>query len=309
MIGPMTLRFEGKTMSLRSLRAVAAAAVIGLGALAGVGGALAAGGEGAQEGGAHHTPQPPMQKWSFWGPFGKFDPAQLQRGFKVYKEVCSSCHSLSLVSFRNLMEPGGLGFSEGQARAIAAEYEVQDGPNDEGEMFTRKARLSDAFPKAFPNEQAARAANGGAYPPDFSLLAKARTYERGFPWFLWDIVAQYQEQGPDYIHALLVGYEEPPAGATPAAANLHYNTYFPNHWIAMAKPIQDGQVEYTDGTPTTVDQYGKDVSAFMMWAAEPHLAARKATGFVVMIWLLVFGSLVYLVKRRIWAGVKPKPIA
>ncbi|MFD1702479.1 cytochrome c1 [Methylopila henanensis] len=278
----------------RLARSLAAAAAL----------AVTLGGAGAAQA-AEAGPKPPMQSWSFWGPLGKFEPGQLQRGFKVYREVCSSCHSLSLVSFRNLMQPGGPQFSEGQVRTIAEEYKVQDGPNDSGDMFERPGRLSDAFPKAFPNEQAARAANGGAYPPDFSLLAKARTYERGFPWFLWDIVAQYQEQGPDYIHALLVGYEAPPEGVKPSSPGLHYNKYFPGHWIAMAQPIQDGQVEYTDGTPTTVDQYGKDLAAFLMWTAEPHLAARKGTGLVVMIFLIMFLGLLVYVKKKVWSGAKP----
>ena len=158
----------------------------------------------------HATPEPPALKWSFAGPFGKFDRAQLQRGFKVYREVCANCHSLSFVAFRNLAEPGGPGFSVAQAQAVAAEYKVKDGPDDQGEMFERPGRLADYFPPPFPNEQAARTANGGAYPPDMSVIAKARTYERGFPRFLIDVVTQYQEQGVDYIAALLKGYEKAP---------------------------------------------------------------------------------------------------
>src|SRR5690606_1207724 len=154
---------------------------------------------------AHGAPRPPEQKWSFSGPFGKFDQGQLQRGFKVYKEVCAACHSLSLVSFRNLAEKGGPGYTEAQAKAVAAEYKIKDGPNDAGDMFERPGRVADAFPAPFPNDNAARAANGGASPPDLSVIAKARTYERGFPTFLIDIVTQYQEQGPDYIVALLNG--------------------------------------------------------------------------------------------------------
>lgn len=288
-----SMRSEGKIMKI----AFAVAVAFGLSA-AGAGFASAA----EPAAGSHATPHPPMQKWSFWGPFGKFEPAQLQRGFKVYKEVCASCHSLSMVSFRNLMEPGGPGFTEGQVRTLLTDYKVQDGPDDSGDMFERPARLSDQFPKAFPNEQAARAANGGAYPPDMSVLAKARTYERGFPWFVWDIIAQYQEQGPDYIHALIGGYEEPPAGVVSPREGLHYNKYFPGHWLAMAPPIQDGQVEFSDGAPTTVDQYGKDLSAFLMWAAEPHLTQRKSTGMVVMIFLLIFGALVFFTKKKIWRG-------
>jgi len=251
----------------------------------------------------HDTPQPPAQKWSFAGPFGKFDQAQLQRGFKVYKEVCASCHSLNLVSFRNLAEPGGPGYSAAQAAAVAAEYKVQDGPNDAGEMFERAGRPADFFPHPFPNDNAARAANGGALPPDMSVLAKARTYERGFPWFVFDIFTQYQEQGPDYIHAILMGYEEAPKGfALPPGA--HYNKYFPGHAIGMPPPISDGQVTYDDGSPQTIDQYGKDVSAFLMWTAEPHMMARKRLGLQVMIFLLVLTGLLYFTKKKVWKQVE-----
>jgi ubiquinol-cytochrome c reductase cytochrome c1 subunit len=185
--------------------------------------------------------------------------------------------------FRNLSQPGGPEFSKGQVAALAATYQVKDGPNEQGEMFDRPGRPADRFPSPFPNEQAARAANGGAYPPDFSVLAKARTYERGFPRFIFDIFTQYQEQGPDYIHALLTGYhEKPPEGIT-LLPGQYYNEYMPGHLIAMPKPISDGQVEYPKGpdgkspVPETVDQYSRDVSAFMVWMAEPHLEARKRT--------------------------------
>jgi len=249
----------------------------------------------------HGTPVPPPQKWSFSGPFGKFDEAQLQRGFKVYKEVCASCHSMNLVAFRNLAEAGGPGFSEAQAAAVAADYKVKD-LDDKGETIERPARLADYFPDPFPNALAAAAANGGTVPPDFSTIAKARTYERGFPWFLIDIVTQYQEQGPDYIHALLNGYEDPPQGfQLPPGGN--YNKYFPGHSIAMPKPISDGQVTYDDGAPQTVDQYGKDIAAFLAWAAEPHMIARKRIGFQVMIFLLVFAGLLYFTKKRVWSAV------
>ena len=246
----------------------------------------------------HGAPQPPAQKWSFAGPFGKFDQAQLQRGFKVYKEVCASCHSLSLISFRNLAEPGGPGYSAAQAAAVAAEYKVQDGPNDAGEMVERAGR-----PHPVPNDNAARAANGGALPPDMSVLAKARTYERGFPWFVFDIFTQYQEQGPDYIHAILMGYEEAPKGFT-LPPGAHYNKYFPGHAIGMPPPISDGQVTYDDGSPQTIDQYGKDVSAFLMWTAEPHMMARKRLGLQVMIFLLVLTGLLYFTKKKVWKQVE-----
>jgi len=245
---------------------------------------------------------PPRQRWSFSGPFGLYDPQQLQRGFKVYREVCSTCHSLRLLAFRNLADPGGPGFNEAQAEAIAAGFQVTDGPNDQGQMFQRPGRLADHFPLPFPNDQAARAALGGGLPPDMSVLAKARSYEDGFPWFIVDAFTQYQEDGPDYIHAILIGYANPPAGFTlPPPAQ--YNTYFPGHAIAMPKPLSDGQVQYTDGTPMTVDQYARDVSAFLMWAAEPTLNDRKRLGFQVMIFLIVLTGLLYFSKKRVWHAV------
>jgi ubiquinol-cytochrome c reductase cytochrome c1 subunit len=257
-----------------------------------------------------HTPPPPRQKWSYAGVFGSFDQGQLQRGFQVYKEVCSACHSMKLVAFRNLAEPGGPGYSAAQVKALAATYQVKDGPNDSGEMFERPGRPADRFPAPFPNDQAAAAANGGKAPPDFSVLAKARTYERGFPWFVLDALpfTGYSEQGVDYIHALLVGYEEPPKG-TEVPDGGHYNKYYPGHIIAMPNPISDGQVSYPKGddgkavVPETVDQYAKDVSAFMAWAAEPHLMARKALGLRVILFLIVLAGLLYYVKKRVWADV------
>lgn len=257
----------------------------------------------AAEGG----PKPPALSWSFYGPGGKFDRAQLQRGFKVYKEVCASCHGASLAAFRNLSQPGGPEFTPGQVAALAATYQIKDGPNETGEMFDRPGRPADRFPSPFPNEQAARAANGGAYPPDFSVLAKARTYTRGFPTFIFDIFTQYQEQGPDYIHALLVGYKEPPAGFPALLPGQNYNEYMPGHLIAMPKPLSDGQVEYPKGpdgkspVPETVDQYARDVSAFMVWMAEPHLEARKRLGMQVMIFLVIFAGLLYYTKKKVWS--------
>jgi ubiquinol-cytochrome c reductase cytochrome b/c1 subunit len=250
----------------------------------------------------HDQPKPPSLKWSFAGPFGKYDRGQLQRGFKVYREVCQNCHSLTMLSFRNLGETGGPEFSKEQVEALAAEYKVKDAPDDKGDINDRPGRPADRFPAPFANEQAARAANGGANPPDMSVLAKARGYERGFPQFLIDIILQYQEAGPDYIVAILKGYDPPPAGFKPPSATTYYNTYFPGHAIGMPKPLSDGQVEYPDGSPTTVDQYAKDVAAFMMWAAEPHLEARKRIGFQVLIFLLVLSGLLYFTKKRIWAG-------
>jgi ubiquinol-cytochrome c reductase cytochrome b/c1 subunit len=247
--------------------------------------------------------RPPALKWSFSGPFGLYDRGQLQRGFKVYREVCQSCHGLMLLSFRNLSEPGGPEFSPAQAAAIAAEYKIKAGPNDQGEMFERPGGPADRFPPPFPNDQAARVANGGALPPDLSVIAKARSYERGFPLFIIDMFTQYQEAGVDYIAALLKGYEAAPAGFN-LPSGSQYNKYFPGHAIGMPQPLQDGQVQYTDGAPATLDQYAKDVTAFLMWAAEPHLEARKRLGFQVMIFLVVLAGLLYFTKKKIWSTVE-----
>ena len=239
--------------------------------------------------------------WSFAGPFGTYDKAQLQRGLKVYKEVCSACHSMSFVPFRTLE---GLGYNEAQLKTLAAEYTIQDGPNDAGDMFDRPGLPSDYFPSPFANPQAAAASNNGAAPPDFSLIAKARGVTRGFPTFVFDIFTQYAEGGPDYIHALLTGYDETPPEGMEIAEGTHYNPYFMNgKSLAMAKPIVDGQVTYEDGSPETVDQYSTDVAAFLMFVAEPHLEDRKKTGFRVLIFLVLFGGLLYATKRKVWANV------
>jgi ubiquinol-cytochrome c reductase cytochrome b/c1 subunit len=267
---------------------------------------LSAFGVGSSAAQDHDMPEPPALKWSFAGPFGKFDRAQLQRGFKVYREVCSNCHSLSLIAFRNLAEPGGPEFSPAQAAAVAAEYKIKDGPNDQGEMFERPGRVADYFPSPFPNEQAARLSNGGAYPPDLSVMAKARTYERGFPRFLLDVVTQYQEQGVDYIAALLKGYEKAPEGMEMPAGTF-YNKYYPGHSIKMPPPISDGQVSYDDGSPATAEQYSRDIASFLMWTAEPHLEARKRTGFQVVIFLLLLSGLLYFTKKRVWHAVQLHP--
>ncbi len=251
---------------------------------------------------AEEQATPPRVRWSFAGPFGLYDTGQLQRGFKIYREVCSNCHSIKLLAFRDLAAPGGPEFSAAQAAAIAAQYQVTDGPNDQGEMFQRPGRLADHFPAPFANDQAARAANGGAVPPDMSVLAKARGYERGFPWFVFDIFTQYQEEGPDYIAALLKGYEEAPKGF-PLPENAHYNVYFPGHALAMPPPLSDGQVEYTDGTPADLQHYSQDIAAFLMWAAEPKLDARKRVGFEVMVFLIVLAGLVFFTKRKVWSTV------
>jgi ubiquinol-cytochrome c reductase cytochrome c1 subunit len=276
-------------------------AALGLGVLLGLGGATAEEEHNAAE--PTHFPimKPKQEKWSFSGPFGTYDKGQLQRGLKVYKEVCANCHSMKLVAFRSLTE---LGYTEDQVKAFAAGYDVQDGPNDSGEMFTRKGIPTDYFPSPFPNDEAAAASNNGAVPPDFSLIAKARAVERGFPTFIFDIFTQYAEAGPDYIHALLTGYGHTPPEGMQIPEGTHYNPYFiAGKSLAMPKPIEDGQVTYDDGTPPTLDNYSRDVSAFLMWAAEPHLEARKQTGFRVMVFLVLFAGLVYLVKRRVWANV------
>jgi len=251
---------------------------------------------------------PPRLKWSFAGPFGKYDPAQLQRGFKIYREVCSACHSIQMLAFRNLAEPGGPEFSPAQVESIAAEYKVKD-TNDQGEAIERPGRPGDHFPPPFESDAQARQVTGGALPPDMSVLAKARGYERGFPYFLFDIFTQYQEAGVDYAAAILNGYENPPKDF-PLPPGTQYNKYFPGHAIGMRKPLSDKQVDYTDGAPTTVDQYAKDVSAFLMWAAEPHLEARKRLGFQVMIFLLVLAGLLYFTKKKVWHEVeKPREVA
>jgi ubiquinol-cytochrome c reductase cytochrome b/c1 subunit len=244
---------------------------------------------------------PPRLSWSFAGPFGKYDPAQLQRGFKIYREVCSACHSIQMLAFRNLADPGGPGFSEAQAAAVAAEFKVKD-LDDQGNPIERPGRPADTFPPPFANELAAKAANGGTAPPDMSTLAKARTYSRGFPWFIFDAFTQYQEQGPDYIAALLKGYEDPPKGfQLPQGGN--YNRYFPGHNIAMPPPLQAGQVTFDDGAPQTMDQYSRDIAAFLMWAAEPHLVQRKRIGFQAMIFLIVLAGLMYFTKKKVWSAV------
>ncbi|WP_315773442.1 MULTISPECIES: cytochrome c1 [unclassified Bradyrhizobium] len=245
---------------------------------------------------------PPSASWSFAGPFGTFDRGAVQRGLKVYKEVCSNCHSLQYVAFRNLAEPGGPGYSAAQAAAFAAEYKIKDGPNDAGDMFERPGRPADYFPSPFPNEQAARAANGGAAPPDLSLMAKARSYKRGFPWFLIDFFTQFQEQGPNYINALLQGYEETPPHGVTIPEGSYYNKYFPGHAIKMPPPLSDGQVTFDDGSPATVKQYAHDVATFLMWTAEPHMEARKRLGYQVFIFLIIFAGLMYFTKKRVWAA-------
>jgi len=213
---------------------------------------------------------------------------------------------LKLVAFRTLADPGGPGFTTAQATAIAAEYQVKGEPDEQGDVKDRPGRLADTFPPPFPNDQAARA-RYNAVPPDLSVIAKARGYERGFPRWVGDIFTQYQEQGVDYITALLQGYKDkPPAGVTIPPASF-YNEYFPGHAIAMPPPLTDNRVEYTDGAPMTVEQYAKDISAFLMWTAEPHLEARKRTGMQVFIFLIVLSALLYFTKKKVWHAVQLHP--
>jgi ubiquinol-cytochrome c reductase cytochrome b/c1 subunit len=252
----------------------------------------------------HHETKPEVHAWSFAGALGRYDKAQLQRGFKVYKEVCSTCHSVKLLAFRNLGQAGGPEFTEKEVVDLAASYKVKDGPNDAGEYYERPARPSDRFPPPFANEQAARAAMSGAYPPDMSVLVKARGYSRGFPTFLLDAIPgfSYQEHGVDYVASLLKGYSEPPEGVK-VPDGQYYNAYMPGNRIGMPPPLSDGAVTYDDGAPQTVDQYSQDVTAFLMWVAEPHLEARKRIGLGVVSFLIVFAGLLYFVKRKIWSNV------
>ena len=223
--------------------------------------------------------------WSFKGLFGKFDRGSLQRGYQVYTEVCASCHSMKYLSYRNLGEKGGPEFSEAEVKAIAASFEVTDGPNADGEMFLRPGKLSDKFVMPYENVKAAQAANGGAYPPDMSVLVKARG------------------GGVDYIYSLLLGYEEAPSGIT-LDDGVYYNKYMYGNKIRMASPLSDGLLEYGDGTPATIEQMSKDVTTFLMWAAEPHLESRHQMGFKAIVYLIILTILVYFSMKRIWSRVE-----
>ena len=246
---------------------------------------------------AQEAPPIAHQNWSFDGPFGTFDRGSLQRGFQVYREVCANCHSLKLVAYRDLGpggSGGGLGYSDDQVKNVAAQKEVTDGPNDQGEMFQRPARPSDHFVPAFPNEQANKAAHNGALPPDQSLLAKSLGNGLGILW---------GTEGPDYIYAILTGYKDPPPGGEKLPDNQYYDVYFPTHHIAMPPPLSDDVVTYGDGTKATVAQEAHDVVTFLTWAAEPKLEARKGMGAMVIFFLLAMSGVLYLAKRRIWANV------
>ncbi|MDP9128636.1 MAG: cytochrome c1 [Pseudomonadota bacterium] len=224
-------------------------------------------------------PHGPAGGWHQAGPLGTYDRAGLQRGFQVYKQVCSACHSMKLLSYRNLAD---LGFGTAEVKAIAAGYTVGDGPNDQGDMFQRPARPSDNFAAPFANDQAARAANNGALPPDLSLIVKAR------------------EGHEDYVYSILTGFGQTPPANEKMGTNMNYNPYFPGHQIAMPAPLTDNAVTYADGTAATVDQEAKDVVQFLSWAAEPKMEVRKQTGLKVVLFLVVFAFIMRRVKKRIW---------
>ena len=230
---------------------------------------------------AGNTVKPDKQTWSFSGLFGTFDRGALQRGFQVYNEVCAACHSARLLYYRNLKE---IGFSEAQVKTIAASKEVTDGPNAEGEMFQRPARLSDRLVKPFPNDEAARAGNNGALPPDLTLMTKARV------------------GGADYLHALLVGYKPAPKNIK-LGEGMYYNLYFPGQQIAMPPPLVEGGVEYADKTKSTVDQMSRDLTTFLTWAAEPELEWRKRMGVKVILFLLILTGMLYGIKRKVWSDL------
>lgn len=228
---------------------------------------------------ADEAHEPPEHDWSFSGVFGTFDQAQLQRGFQVYSQICVACHSLKYVAYRHLE---ALGYNEAEIAAIAAEAQLEDGPNDAGDMFMRAGRASDFFVSPYANDNQARAFNGGALPPDLSLITKAR------------------QGGPDYIFGLLTGFEDEAPAGVEIAPGLNYNEYFPGNLIAMFPPLRDGAVDYADGTEPTLAQTAEDVTAFLVWAAEPELVERKRMGFKVIIFLIILAGLSYATKRRVW---------
>ncbi|KAI0244300.1 cytochrome c1 [Massospora cicadina] len=242
---------------------------------------------------------PPSYPWVQKNPFSTFDHASIRRGYQVYKEVCSACHSLKRIAFRNLI---GVSHTEAEAKALAEECEYTDGPNDLGEMYQRAGKLFDYIPSPYPNEQASRAANGGAYPPDLSLIVKARHGGAVRQQSFENLILQ------DYIFSLLTGYYDPPAGVE-VREGLHYNPYFPGGAIAMAKNLFDGLVEYEDGTPATASQMAKDVTVFLNWAAEPEHDERKKVGLKAILILSVLLGLSVWIKRFKWAAIKSRKIA
>ncbi len=298
------MRTIKSVLALKSLRALAAAPILSLSAIAGA---------WAEEPAASPAPQEhyqiPRQDWTFGGLFGYFDEQQLRRGYKVYKNVCSNCHNMRLLSYRNLGQPGGPHFSKEEVEALASEIQVADGYTDTGEVAMRPGKPSDNFHWRFKTEKEASAAMNGAVPPDLSLMAKARTVEREVSWYTFpflmirDLFTQYQEQGPDYIYAVLTGYGEAPAGFK-MNEGLNYNKAFPGHQIAMPQPLMDGAVDYEDGTPNTLDQQSKDVVSFLAWAAEPHLVERKKLGLLVLAYLAVLAGLLFIAKKTLWRNVE-----
>jgi ubiquinol-cytochrome c reductase cytochrome c1 subunit len=244
---------------------------------------------------AGETGHASQQAWSFSGPFGTYDRNQLRRGFQVYREVCSSCHALEYISFRNLSETGGPQYSAAAVRALAAEFTIADETAEGGE---RQGVPADRWPNPFESDQIARDANGGALPPDLSLMAKARTIHQDFPWWVFNYFTAYQEGGADYVYNLLTSYHEAPEGVE-LEPGQYYNAYY--GIIAMGPPLADGIVSYEgEGTPETLHQYSLDVSAFLQWTADPHMVSRKEMGFRTILFLIVLAGLMLLVKRRIW---------
>jgi cytochrome c1 len=279
-----------------------AAAVVLLAAAGGIGPALAAGDSHV------HIPR---QAWSFSGFLGKFDEAQLQRGFKVYVDACARCHGVKRIAFRNLVQPGGPSFPEAAVKSLANTYQVDAEPNDQGKIVKRPAVLVDTIPSPYKNDQEARAALNGALPPDLSMIAKARGIETNAPFYVvpWnmlvDIATGYQEAGPDYIYAYLTGFKDPPKDVK-VPDGMNYNEAFPApHMTAMPNPFAggDGFVKYDDDTPRTVANYARDVTAFLAWAADPRLEERKRLGLMVTIYLLITAVLLYFAKRRVWSKV------
>jgi ubiquinol-cytochrome c reductase cytochrome c1 subunit len=264
----------------------------------------------AQSAWAVEAPHIPRQDWSFSGIFGQFDRAQLQRGYQVHAEVCANCHELRRIHFRNLAQADGPAFPEPSVKALAAGSKVEDGPGEDGKMYQRPGRLADALPQRYKNEQEARSIHNGAYPPDLSLIVRARNVETDAAWYvhpflmLRDVLVGYQDGGADYLYALLTGYTDPPPNVQ-MMEGMHYNTVFPGQQIAMINPFAggDGQVNYTDGTKPTVDNYARDVTAFLAWAADPNLNRRKRMGWLVIVYLAVTTALLYFAKKRIWSRI------
>ena len=250
--------------------------------------------------GASTGPDPELQDWSFAGIFGKYDPNQLQRGFQVFQESCSSCHSANLFKLRMLSGRGGPGYTEDQVKALAAEFTIEDPEAADGE---RKGIPADAWPNPWASPQDAKDANNGVVPPDFSVLAKARNVPQKFPNWIGNYFTVYQEGGADYIYNILTGYHEEAPHGFELGDGQYYNDYFPGHAISMAPPLSDELIDYEGDAPETVEQYAKDVAAFMMWLAEPDMNARKELGFRVLLFLILFAGMMYLVKRRLWDAV------